>query len=48
MDILGKLVGGSIVLIAVYLFVANANDSSRVINSFATGYTGIIKALQGR
>lgn len=38
-------VGG---LIALYLLVNYASGTKDVINSAATGGTGIIKALQGR
>ena len=45
---LGKIVSGMGLLIAIYLFVSNANDTARIITSLGENTTKGIKVLQGR
>lgn len=45
---LGKAVAGMGVLIAVYLFVSNANQTAKIIGSIGSNTTAGIKVLQGR
>lgn len=48
MSTLEKFFAGAFALIAIYLFVFNANKSSEVISSFATGSAKVFQTLQGR
>lgn len=48
MNTLEKVVAGIIALIAIYLFVFNADNTSKVIMSFASGGSELIATLQGR
>lgn len=48
MNTLEKFIAGAFGLIAIYLFVFNANKSSEVIKSFAEGSSNVFKTLQGR
>lgn len=42
-------IGGiTLVLVAIYLFVANAEGANKVIGSLAKGYAQAVTALQGR
>jgi hypothetical protein len=45
---LGKVIGGIGVLIAIYLFVANADKTSKVISTIASNSIKGISTLQGR
>lgn len=45
---LGKVVSGIGLLIAIYLFVANANQTAKIIESIGSNTTKGIKVLQGR
>ena len=45
---LGKTIAGIGVLIAVYLFVSNANQTAKIIESIGSNTTAGIKVLQGR
>lgn len=49
-DILNtNTIGGiTLVLVAIYLFVANAEGANKVIGSLAKGYAQAVTALQGR
>lgn len=45
---LGKIVSGMGLLIAIYLFVSNANQTAKIIESIGANTTKGIKVLQGR
>jgi len=45
---IGKVVAGMGLLIAIYLFVANATQTSKIIASIGENTTKGIKVLQGR
>jgi hypothetical protein len=45
---LGKIISGMGLLIAVYLFVSNANQTAKIIESIGSNTTSGIKVLQGR
>lgn len=45
---LGKVVSGIGLLIAIYLFVANASQTTKIIESIGSNTTKGIKVLQGR
>lgn len=42
------LVTATVTLVAIYLFVFNAQGSSQVIKAGATGWADVVKAFQGR
>jgi uncharacterized membrane protein YjjB (DUF3815 family) len=42
------IVAATVTLVALYLFVAQGNQSSQFIGALASGYTSSVKALQGR
>lgn len=42
------IVGATVTLIAIYLFVNERSRSSDVISSLASGYARVVTALQGR
>lgn len=44
----GAVIGATVTLVALYLFIANADESSRVIRSLSSGYVDVVSALQGR
>lgn len=48
MTVLEKFIAGAFGLIAIYLFVFNANKTSEVIKSFAAGSSQVFTTLQGR
>lgn len=48
MQPLSIIVGATITLVALYLFVANSDGADRVIRSLSSGYVESVKALQGR
>jgi hypothetical protein len=41
------VIGATVTLVAIYLFVANADESSRVIRAISGGYAEMVNALQG-
>jgi hypothetical protein len=45
---LGKVIAGVGVLIAIYLFLSKANDTAKIISTFASNSIAGIKTLQGR
>lgn len=45
---IGGVIGATVTLVALYLFIANADESSRVIRSLSSGYVDIVSALQGQ
>lgn len=45
---IGKIISGIGLLIAVYLFVSNANETAKIITSLGENTTRGIKVLQGR
>ena len=45
---IGKTVAGIGLLIAIYLFVANATQTAKIIESIGSNATAGIKVLQGR
>lgn len=47
-NIVGGIVGATVTLVAIYLFIANADESSRVIRTLSAGYVDAVTALQGR
>ncbi len=47
-NILSGIIGGTVTLVAIYLFIANADESSRVIESLSGAYIGAVTALQGQ
>lgn len=47
-NIVGGVIGATVTLVALYLFIANADESSRVIRSLSSGYVDIVSALQGQ
>lgn len=47
-QVVGGIIGATVTLVALYLFIANSDDSSRVIRSLASGYSEIVGTLQGR
>lgn len=42
------IIGATVTLVALYLFIANADESSKVIKTLSGGYVDIVSALQGR
>lgn len=48
MNTLSTYITGALALIALYLLVANASDTARVVNALSEANTGAIRALQGR
>lgn len=47
-NVVGGIIGATVTLVALYLFIANSEESSRVIKSLAAGYRDIVGTLQGR
>lgn len=47
-NIVGGVIGATVTLVALYLFIVNADESSRVIRSLSSGYVDIVSALQGQ
>lgn len=47
-NVVAGVIGATVTLVALYLFLADANASSSVIRSLASGYGDVVKALQGR
>lgn len=45
---LGKIIAGMGMLIAIYLFVSNASQTTKIIESIGSNTTKGIKVLQGR
>lgn len=45
---LGKTISGIGLLIAIYLFISNANQTAKIIESIGSNTTKGIKVLQGR
>jgi uncharacterized protein YcfJ len=45
---IGKVIEGTIVLIVVYLVLANGKNFSSAVGAVSGGYVGAIKAFQGR
>lgn len=48
MSLLEKFFAGAFALIAIYLFVFNADKTSQVIKAFASGSSNVFATLQGR
>jgi hypothetical protein len=48
MSYVEKIVMGMLLLILVYLLVANANGSNQVLGALGSNSVDLIKALQGR
>jgi len=48
MSVLEKFFAGAFGLIAIYLFIYNGDKTSKVIESFAKGSSGVFSTLQGR
>jgi len=46
-QVVGGIIGATVTLVALYLFLANADESSKVIQSLSGGYVDIVSALQG-
>lgn len=42
------IIGATVVLVAIYLFVFNADGADKVIRGLASGYAEVVKSLQGR
>lgn len=42
------LVTATVTMVVIYLFVANAQGTSQLINAGATGWGNLVKAFQGR
>ena len=47
MSMLAKLLPGTGILIAIYLFVKNADGASNIIDSLGKVYSDGVKTLQG-
>lgn len=47
-QLVGGVIGATVTLVALYLFIANSDESSKVIRSLSSGYVDIVSALQGR
>lgn len=45
---IGKITAGVGLLIGIYLFLANSDATTKIINSFASNSVYGIKTLQGR
>jgi hypothetical protein len=45
---LGKVIGGIGVLIGIYLFIANADQTAKVISTISSNSIKGIQTLQGR
>lgn len=43
-----KVVGATVTLIILYIFVYKADESSKFIKALSSGYVDSVKALQGR
>ena len=48
MSMIAKLLAGTGILIAIYLFLDNAGGTTSIINSLGGVYTSGVKTLQGR
>lgn len=48
MSLMMKIISGTGILIAIYLVVSRASDTSKIINSLGSVYTSSVKTLQGR
>lgn len=48
MSMIAKLLSGTGILIAIYLFVRNASGTVSIINSLGNVYTSGVKTLQGK
>ena len=44
----GRVIEGTITLVAVYLILSNASGFSAAAQAVGNGYVGAVKALQGR
>lgn len=47
-NIIGGIIGATVTLVALYLFLANGDESSKVIRSIASAYSEAVETLQGR
>ena len=47
MSVIAKLLSGTGILIAIYLFVKNADGTTSIINSLGSVYANGVKTLQG-
>lgn len=43
-----RIIGATVVLVALYLFIYYADESSSVIRALSGGYAEVVGALQGR
>jgi hypothetical protein len=48
MDMVGKIIEGTVTLIILYLVLSNADSFGTVAQAIGTQYTGAVKTLQGR
>ena len=48
MSMISKLLAGTGILIAIYLFVKNANGTASIIDTLGGVYADGVKTLQGR
>ena len=45
---IGEILSGTAILIAIYLFLSNANESVAIIKSLSSAYTSGVRTLQGK
>ena len=48
MGTISKILAGTGVLIAIYLFLTNSKATANIISQLGSTYTGGVKVLQGR
>ena len=48
MNTISKIIAGTGILIAIYLFVINAGGTANIISTLGGVYTDGVKTLQGR
>ena len=43
-----KIISGTGILVAIYLFLSNYTATTKIISQLGSTYTGSVKTLQGR
>jgi flagellar biosynthesis protein FliR len=44
----GAIIGATVTLVALYLFLVNSDGADRVIRGLASSYGEVVRSLQGR
>ena len=48
MGTIAKVISGTGILIAIYLFLSNSKETTSIISQLGSTYNGAVKTLQGR